>query len=132
MSAWRNLLAEMAEHGGSDIYITRLPGRCRDNSTQAAREYLVEKGFIVRCKSHCHSLTEAGWLQFRGVVDMYPHKGQRGINRHELHLAIRDTVPDVVIAHVLQECGYTPGAQMTPEILRGFANRIASEARATA
>ena len=132
MTAWRNLLTEMAELGGVDIYISRMPGRCRDNSTQSARDYLVLKGLIVRSDGHKHSLSEAGWLMHRGVIGMYPHKGKKGINRQELHLVIKDTVSDAIIEHALMQCGFVPGDPITPDVLRRYSNLLISEARATA
>lgn len=132
MTAWRCLLSDMAERGGKDVQITRIPGHCRDNSTNSARDYLIEKGLIVRSNGHKHSITEAGWLMQRGVIGMYPHKGKKGINRQELHLAIRDEVSDAIIAHALLESGYVPGGEITPEVLRVYSNRLIREARATA
>jgi hypothetical protein len=132
MTAWRCLLSEMAEQGGKDVQITRIPGRCRDNSTNSARDYLLAKGLIVRSEGHKHSMTEAGWLLQRGVIGMYPHKGQRGVNRHELHLAIKEAVSDAIIEHALMQCGFVPGDPITPEVLRRYSNLLISEARATA
>ena len=132
MTAWRNLLTDIAEHGGKDVYISRLPGRCRDNSTQSARDYLVTKGLIVRSEGHKHSLSESGWLMHRGVIGMYPHKGQKGSNRQELHLAIKGTVSDAIIEHALMQCGFVPGDPITPDVLRRYSNLLISEARATA
>lgn len=134
MSAWRLLVRGLYNRGGGPLRIVQF-NEGATSCPNAAMRYAEGLGLVTDMRQikergwpSTWQLTELGEAVCEGRAKVVRNSTRRGTGPTVARI-IGATIDDITIERVMLAAGYQPGAEVTPEVLRAYSDRLAAEVR---